>query len=710
MSSKSEIMAGRAYVELFVKNSLFMKGLASAKKSVQDFGSSFLKAGGLLMAAGSGIIAPLALMVNQFAAAGSVLYDMSQRTGASASSLAELGYAAEQSGGSIEDVETSIRKMQKALAAAEKTGSSSKSGKKGMFGAMISEDKDSDAVATLTKLGLSLETLKGLTVDEKFMKVAEGLAAIKDPGARATAAMEIFGKTGTKILPMLDGGIEALRAMRQEARDLGAPTDQEAKLADQLGDAFGRLKTIAFNTAFSIGGALAPMVLEAAATIQKLAAAAQKWIRENGELVRTVAKLAVQVFLAGAAITAIGAAIWGLGAAFGFAATLASGLGVVLGVALSPVVLWTAAIGLLLYKTKALGGLFTWLGNTLAPVGARAREVFGAMQADFDTAWKGIQDAIAAGDFGLALEVAWAGMRVIWQQATIDVNKMWLEAKEYFLSIWSEAQHGLGIIFIDAIAVMKKAWTEAVSFMKKLWDGVGAAITDTFDEIYRVGAKTKAAFTAKPIMTNDEFHRYTRGQMSPEEKAEIEERIRKNKEMLKQQFSDIDDTVNNAKKKTADTLSADLAEAEKTRQQDLLKIEKERLETQQALTEDMARNKTARDADYAAAVAAKQAELEAARAALDAAAGKAAEAKRLGAGPERGDLPGLELPDIGAGSQSRAATTFSAAALVALGQGGGPQDRLLVEAKEQRKIQAKFLAEAEKMRRKLDVLDMAARA
>ena len=55
----------------------------------------------------------LAAGTAQFAEYGSQLNDMSIRTGIAASTLGELKYAAEQSGASLEDVESGVRKAQK---------------------------------------------------------------------------------------------------------------------------------------------------------------------------------------------------------------------------------------------------------------------------------------------------------------------------------------------------------------------------------------------------------------------------------------------------------------------------------------------------------------------------------------------------------------------------------------------------------------------
>lgn len=106
---------------------------------------------------------------------------MSARTGISVESLSELGYAAQQSGTHMETLEGGVRKLQKFLVAA-------------------AQGSDS-ALSVLRDLGLTLADLGRLTPDQQFERIADRIARIPDPALRAATAMELFGKTGTALLP-----------------------------------------------------------------------------------------------------------------------------------------------------------------------------------------------------------------------------------------------------------------------------------------------------------------------------------------------------------------------------------------------------------------------------------------------------------------------------------------------------------------------------
>ena len=105
MASRGDIEAGKAHIMLYLKNSALMKGLGAIKQHMQGLGSSIMGIGARFVGLGASIVAPLAGAVQHFSALGSELADMSARTGMASGSLAELKFAAEQTGAGLGDVE-----------------------------------------------------------------------------------------------------------------------------------------------------------------------------------------------------------------------------------------------------------------------------------------------------------------------------------------------------------------------------------------------------------------------------------------------------------------------------------------------------------------------------------------------------------------------------------------------------------------------------
>src|SRR5271169_870545 len=110
----SEIRAGKAYVELFLKGD-FKKSLDQASKQLKAFGDQVTDIGKKMAGLGAAVTAPLILAAQRFASMGDEMEKASQRTGVSVEALSELKYVAEQSGSSFEDLETGIKKMSKAI-------------------------------------------------------------------------------------------------------------------------------------------------------------------------------------------------------------------------------------------------------------------------------------------------------------------------------------------------------------------------------------------------------------------------------------------------------------------------------------------------------------------------------------------------------------------------------------------------------------------
>src|SRR5690349_23376926 len=108
MPGRSDIIAGRASVELLLKNSAFLKGLRASSDKLKSFGKATAAIGAGVTAAGTAIVGPLLAAANHFAEVGSNLNDMSARTGVSAQALSELGHAADMTGGTMEGVEKGI--------------------------------------------------------------------------------------------------------------------------------------------------------------------------------------------------------------------------------------------------------------------------------------------------------------------------------------------------------------------------------------------------------------------------------------------------------------------------------------------------------------------------------------------------------------------------------------------------------------------------
>lgn len=473
MPGGGDIRAGRAYVELLLKGgAAFNKSLRAASQQLKDFGGGVAKIGAVMSGLGTAITAPLALAVKQFADVGSALKDMSSRTGASAQALAELGYAAEQTGAEASDVGIGFKSMAKKITEA---ANGSKTARKDI------ED-----------LGLSVEALAKMTPDQQFEALGKAIAGIPDPTKRAAAAMEIFGKSGQKLVPMLAD----MEALRKKARDLGiVPDDAQIELADKLGDALDDVKKAAGGVVFQIGSALAGAVLKGAKAVTTIVVGIGKWVKENQGVVVTVAAVGAGIVAAGAAITALGVTIVGVGAVLGGLSTILGGIGAALTFLLSPLGLVAAALTAVAWAKWAGSAkqAAATVATVLAPLGQTVKDTL-----------QGISDALSSGNLALAGKVAMAGLKAALLQGveglstavggalgdfigTIgtqlikgDLEGVWATICAGLSNEWGKTWEGIVAIATTAINKILDGWQKASSSIAKsmlFMDRKGSVLT-----------------------------------------------------------------------------------------------------------------------------------------------------------------------------------------------------------------------------------------
>lgn len=487
MANAQGIRAGRAYVELGTSDKL-TKGLRDAQAKLQAFGASVTAAGVRLAAIGGAALVGFGAAIQQFITGGDALQKMSKRTGIAVESLSELGYAAGQSGSDLGTFEKGVRTLQRSINDAER----------GL----------STAVDGFDELKLSATALRALSPEAQFLAVADAIDAIDDPSKRAALSMQLLGRAGTQLLPLMEGGAKGIEALRQDARALGLTISTEtADAAAVLGDRLDDLKAVARVAAITIGAALAPAAEKAVKAITRAAVRALDWVKANGELIRTIAKMALIATVAGGTLIAVGVAVQIVAFALGGIATViglvTSTLATVAGgfaFLVTPIGAVVAVLGVgvaALLRYSGVGGkALEWLRERFATLAGVARAVIG-----------GITDAMAAGDVALAARVLWAGVDVAWREGTIGIQTLWETAKAKILSASAQLAsamvgtlqgglHAIEVAWIETTSFMADAWAVLAAGFKSVWETTQAFIAKGFLELQGVfdsGLDVKAA-------------------------------------------------------------------------------------------------------------------------------------------------------------------------------------------------------------------------
>jgi TP901 family phage tail tape measure protein len=482
MPSANGIRAGAAFIELYTKDSRLVKGLDAAALKLKAFGATIKDMGTKIAGIGLSLTLPFVGAAKSFADMGSNLADMSQRTGVSVEALSGLGFAAELSGADMETLETGIRKMQQRIVDA-------KGGSK-------------EAQQALARLNLTVDDLAKLTPDEQFKLFADRLSKIRNPTVRAALALDIFGKSGTKLLPVMANGAQGIEELEERARKLGLTmSTEDAEAADEFGDTLDTLWKVLKKSVFAIGAALAPALTELVEGIIAAVKMTTDWIKKNKDLVVTVFKIAAAIAAGGLALIAIGGIVSTVGAALGSVVTIFSAVGTaigvigsILGALLSPIGLViagvTALAAFLLHASGVGGAALAWLG-----------EQFNALKDTALAAWQGIADALAAGDLGLAARIVWLTLKLEWKKGLLWLEEKWLDFKNFFVDVFFRAVFGLARLLNDAWAGIQVAWLESLAFLSDAWTGFISFLQkgwNRFGGFFRkVWARVKSVFSGK---------------------------------------------------------------------------------------------------------------------------------------------------------------------------------------------------------------------
>lgn len=153
---------------------------------------------------------------------GGKMSDLGAQTGQSARDVVVLDQAFRNAGLGSEAVGQSINLLQKALTGVNEEGQPTS--------------------AVFSRLGLSINALKSMSALDALGAISEKIAGLKTPADQTRAAMEIFGRSGGRMLALLkdDKAFETARTMVGE---LAANIGESVQALDNFSDSLGALET-----------------------------------------------------------------------------------------------------------------------------------------------------------------------------------------------------------------------------------------------------------------------------------------------------------------------------------------------------------------------------------------------------------------------------------------------------------------------------------
>lgn len=226
--------------------------VAKTSTSVKASFGSMVKAGAAL-AIGFGAIKAAAAAISGTLSTfkdaldlGGEMSELSTRTGETAGNLMLLRRAFDNSGLGADKVGTSINKLQRFMEEAAQGNIAN--------------------VESLKRLGVSYDEMKGKTPLEQMQILAARISAIQDPAERATSAMQIFGRSGGKLLPLLTSFSGELKTAQEQLGSMPGVLDRSANSFDAISDNIKVVKGKFLEFAAGLLESLAP-ALELATTL-----------------------------------------------------------------------------------------------------------------------------------------------------------------------------------------------------------------------------------------------------------------------------------------------------------------------------------------------------------------------------------------------------------------------------------------------------------
>ena len=228
---------------------------ASAQASASGGMRAFATAAGAIVATAATAGLGLAALTKRALDQGGVFFDLSKKTGVHVAALQAMSQVANEAGVSTETLTGSLTRMQRNIAG-------------------LSEGTQAQ-VAAFGRLGISMGDLAGRSPDQQFAVIAEAIDSIEDPALRTAAAMDVFGKAGADLIPMMGGYSDALSDVAEKQRLFGiSMTDEQAASLDAAGDALGRLSMAMEGFAIQLAVNVAPAIITVTEAITDLMEAA----------------------------------------------------------------------------------------------------------------------------------------------------------------------------------------------------------------------------------------------------------------------------------------------------------------------------------------------------------------------------------------------------------------------------------------------------
>lgn len=229
--------AGSILVDLILRTGSFETDSKRSEKALASLKKEAVDAGKVIGTALAGMAVAQGYLVKQQIDAADEASKAAQVAGVTTEAYTALAYAADLSGVSTEALGTSLTKLNKSIA---------------------------DNNVAFKTLGIAVKTSGGDLKDSGVVlsEVADRFSKMPDGARKAQLAVELFGKSGAQLIPLLNGGADGLEQLTKEAQRLGIVISTETgKNAEDFNDSLTKLHKVQQGLALGIAKDLLPSLL-----------------------------------------------------------------------------------------------------------------------------------------------------------------------------------------------------------------------------------------------------------------------------------------------------------------------------------------------------------------------------------------------------------------------------------------------------------------
>ena len=475
MGAASAIKAGEAFVRASLETADIDKGLIKLRAKIVSWQASLSKLGnvtiggqlpgpiGMLMqfaASPAGVFTGLVTAASLTAKMGNDMLVMAEKVGIGVEQMSALDYAAKQFNINAGEFATGMKNMARTIETAARG--------------------NMQLIIQLARYNVHVRELQNLSPDEQFRKIADAISKIPNPTERAAAAIAIFGRWGSQLMPLLMQGADGIGAWEDRAKQLGITIDGKVAASGRVFiQMWHDFYEVAMSSVRVIGGALLPMLNNMVNTLVRVTAAVREWLENHQELTQGI-------------LIGTGAFI-----AFGIAV---KGLAMALGLASQAVMLFKFALDTVLFIPRMAFAAAAEIAAIAWRVAAKA----------VSAAWSAVASMASMlwSYAGQLVQVAWTGIIAViglaWQAMVMVGTAAWTIAVPVIGAAWTGMIGLIGSMFsgivgivtalwVGASGIAGAAWTSVAPMVAMAWSAIAPAVTAVWTAFAEVTSAVWAA-------------------------------------------------------------------------------------------------------------------------------------------------------------------------------------------------------------------------